>query len=148
MAMIRWDPFKEMMNLQDEVRRMMRNSFLKEEPGRDNGEETWSPAVNMYEKDERLIVEVELPGLEVEDVNISIEDDVLHLEGERKVSDEAKEGNALRLETAYGRFERYVPLPYKVDAEKSEAKVCNGMLKMTMPTHQEAKPRQIPVKTA
>jgi HSP20 family protein len=148
MSMIRWDPFKEMMNLQDEVRRMMRDTFLKEEPGEEPGEKTRSPAINMYEKDEQLIVEAELPGLDVEDVHISIEDDVIHIEGERKPPDDMKEGNMLRMETAYGRFERYVPLPYRVDADKSEAKVCNGMLEMIMPMHQEAKPRQIPVKIA
>jgi HSP20 family protein len=147
MAIIRWDPFKEMMNLQDEVRRMMRNNLLKDER-REQEEDTWAPAIIMYEKGEDLIVEAELPCLEAEDIHVSIEDDVLHIEGERRFPDGAREGNLLRAEIRYGRFERYIPLPYKVEREKSEAKVCNGMLTMIMPMHQEARPRQIPVKIA
>ncbi len=148
MAIMKWDPFKEMMNLQDEVRRMFRKNFLRQEPRGDENEETWSPAINLYETDKNLIGEAELPGLEIGDLEISIEDDVLHIEGERRFSEDIKEENILRMETSFGRFERYVPLPYKVDTEKIDATVCNGVLKITMPMLEEAKPKHIPVKVA
>jgi HSP20 family protein len=148
MAIMKWDPFKEMMNLQDEVRRMFRKNFLRQEPMGDENEETWSPAVNMYEKDNKLFVEVELPGLEIDDLEISIEDDVLHIEGERRFSEDIKEENILRMETSFGRFERYLPLPHEVDTERMDATVCNGVLKISMLMLEQAKPKHIPVKVA
>jgi HSP20 family protein len=148
MTIVRWDPFRDLMNLQDEVNRLFRRSFFREvEPGtRAESSATWAPALDMYESDSALTVEAELPGLEAKDIEISLEDDILHIKGERKFTDEVKEENYHRIERAYGYFERNVPLPRKVDKDKVAATVTDGVLKIEMPKAEETKPRQIPIK--
>jgi HSP20 family protein len=99
----------------------------------------------MHEDGDKLTVEVELPGLDAKDIDISLEDDILHIKGERKFANEVKEENYHRIERAYGYFERNVPLPRKVDGEKVSASVNGGVLKIELPKAEEAKPKQIPI---
>ncbi len=146
MAIVRWDPFRDLMNLQDEVNRLFRRSFFRGAEPASETVATWAPAIDMYETDEKLTVEVELPGLEAKDVEISLEDDVLRIRGERRFSSEVKEENYHRIERAYGMFERSIPLPRKVDEEKVSATVSDGVLKIEMPKVEEAKPKKIPIK--
>lgn len=149
MAIVRWDPFRDLINLQDEVNRLFRRSFFREaEPvtGAMETAVTWAPAVDIYETDDNLTVEAELPGLEAKDIEISLEDDILHIKGERKFTGEVKEENYHRIERAYGYFERNVPLPRKVEEGKVVATVIDGVLRIEMPKAEEAKPRQIPIK--
>ena len=146
MAIVRWDPFRDLMNLQDEVNRLFRRSFFRGVEPAAETVATWAPAIDMYETDDKLTVEVELPGLDAKDIDISLEDDILRVKGERKFSNEVKEENYHRIERAYGYFERNVPLPRKVDAEKVTASVSGGVLRIEMPKAEEAKPKQIPIK--
>ena len=146
MAIVRWDPFRDLMNLQDEVNRLFRRSFFRGVEPAAETVATWAPAIDMFETDDKLTVEVELPGLEAKDVEISLEDDILRIKGERKFSSEVKEENYHRIERAYGMFERTVPLPRKVDEEKVSATVSDGVLKIEMPKVEEAKPKKIPIK--
>jgi HSP20 family protein len=148
MAIVRWDPFRDLMNLQDEVNRLFRRSFFRgtEVPASVETAATWAPAIDMYEDDDRLTVEVELPGLEAKDIDISLGDDILHIRGERKFEGEVKEENYHRIERAYGYFERNIPLPRKVDENKVAASVAGGVLKIEMPKAEETKPKQIPIK--
>jgi len=148
MAIVRWDPFRDLMSLQDEVNRLFRHSFFRG-PGEsaDLAEATaeWAPSVDVYEREGKLFVEAELPGLEASDIDISLEDSVLTVKGERKFTDEVKEENYHRMERAYGYFERRVGLPRKVDEENIHATVTDGVLKVEMPELEEAKPKKIPV---
>ena len=146
MAIVRWDPFRDLMNLQDEVNRLFRRSFFRGVEPAAETVATWAPAIDMFETDDKLTVEVELPGLEAKDVEISLEDDILRIKGERKFSSEVKEENYHRIERAYGSFVRAVPLPRKVDEEKVSATVSDGVLKIEMPKVEEAKPKKIPIK--
>jgi HSP20 family protein len=146
MAIVRWDPFRDLMNLQDEVNRLFRRSFFRGAETVSDTAATWAPAIDMYETDDKLVVEAELPGLDAKDINISLEDDILHIKGERKFSNEVKEENYHRIERAYGYFERNIPLPLKVDADKVSATVSDGLLRVEMPKAEEAKPKQIPIK--
>jgi HSP20 family protein len=148
MAIVRWDPFRDLMNLQDEVNRLFRRSFFREvEPsGGIESQATWAPALDMYENDSTLTVEAELPGLEAKDIDISLEDDILRIKGERKFTNEVKEENYHRIERAYGYFERNIPLPRKVDKDKVSASVSGGVLKIEMPKAEEVKPKKIPIK--
>lgn len=146
MAIVRWDPFRDLMNLQDEVNRLFRRSFFRGVEPAAETVATWAPAIDMYETDDKLTVEVELPGLEAKDVEISLEDDILHIKGERRFSSEVKEENYHRIERAYGMFERTIPLPRKVDEDKVSATVADGVLKIEMPKAEEAKPKKIPIK--
>lgn len=146
MAIVRWDPFRDLMNLQDEVNRLFRRSFFRGLEPASEAVATWAPALDMYETDDKLVVEAELPGLDAKDVEISLEDDILHIKGERKFSSEVKEENYHRIERAYGLFERTIPLPRKIDEDKVTATVSNGVLRIEMPKAEEAKPKKVPIK--
>jgi len=148
MAIVRWDPFKDLLNLQDEVNSLFRRSFFRSvEPlTAVEGTASWAPAIDMYESDDKLTVEAELPGLEAKDMEITIEDDTLRIKGERKFSNEIKEDNYHRIERAYGYFERNIPLPRKIQEDKVVATVKDGLLRVEMPKAEEAKPKQIPIK--
>jgi HSP20 family protein len=125
MAIVRWDPFRDLMSLQDEVNRLFRHSFLRGAgPSTDLAKATaaWAPSVDVYEREGKLFVEAELPGLEASDIDISLEDSVLTVKGERKFEGEVKEENYHRMERAYGYFERRVGLPRKVDEENIHAR--------------------------
>jgi HSP20 family protein len=147
MAIVRWDPFRDLMNLQDEVNSLFRRSFFRgaDRPAAVEAAAAWAPALDMHESDDKLTVEVELPGLDAKDIDISLENDILHIKGERKFSEEVKEENYHRIERAYGYFQRNIPLPRKVDHEKVSASVDGGVLRIELPKAAEAKPKQIPI---
>ncbi|MDD3718473.1 MAG: Hsp20/alpha crystallin family protein [Actinomycetota bacterium] len=148
MAIVRWDPFRDLMNLQDEVNSLFRRSFFRgaETPAAAETAAVWAPALDMHESEDKLTVEVELPGLEAKDIDISLDDGILHIRGERKFASDVKEENYHRIERAYGYFERNVPLPRKVDQDKVSASVQGGVLRIELPKAEEAKPKQIPIK--
>jgi HSP20 family protein len=103
------------------------------------------PAVNVWEDSDAFHLEAEVPGLKQEDVNIAVtQRNVLTLSGERKAED--GEGRWHRRERGFGRFQRVLRLPAPVDADKVEAKLENGVLRLTLPKHEDAKPRRIAVK--
>lgn len=108
----------------------------------------WAPAVDIYENDGELVVEAELPGLEKGDIKVNVEDGVLTLKGERKLSEETKEEDYHRVERAYGTFTRSFTLPDTVDAEKISAKHKDGVLRVSLPKKPEAKPKVVDVKVA
>ena len=105
----------------------------------------WVPACDIYETDKDIVVKAELPGLKKEDVFVSIENNVLMLRGERKFSDEVKRENFHRVERTYGEFLRSFTLPTFVDTTKILAEFKDGILIVTLPKREEAKPKQIEV---
>ncbi len=147
MAMLtRWEPMRDFVALSRAVNRM-----IDEEPFTPLFRETqdlstWAPAVDVYEDAESVRLTAELPGLEHKDVDVRIENGVLTLTGERKLEDEEKKDNYYRIERRYGAFTRSFTLPTTVDADKVKAEFKNGLLKITLPKREEAKPKQIKVK--
>jgi HSP20 family protein len=105
----------------------------------------WSPALDVYEDKDNIIVKAELPGLKKEEIDISIHEGSLHVSGERKQETEQKNTETYRTERFYGRFHRSLSLPKAVDAAKVEASYKDGVLTVTLPKSEEAKPRQIQV---
>ncbi|HEU4414434.1 MAG TPA: Hsp20/alpha crystallin family protein [Candidatus Angelobacter sp.] len=103
------------------------------------------PAVDVYEDEQNLVLKLEVPGLNEEDLNISLENDTLSVQGERKFEKEEKEENFHRIERRYGSFTRTFKLPKTVDSEKVEASYEKGILKITLAKKAEAKPKQIKV---
>lgn len=103
------------------------------------------PAIDVFENEESLVVNVEVPGLKKEDISISLEDGVLFVSGERKPGPLHETATVCRCETALGKFERQIGLPYKVDADKITAAYHNGILTVTLPKAEEAKSKQIPI---
>ena len=141
-----WDgsPFDQFYTLRDEINRLF-------EPvagtGRGSGLFTvWSPALDIYEDKENLTVKVELPGMKKEDINISLHEGVLSISGERKQEEKLEESDRYRSERFYGRFQRTVALPKPVAAGNVKAGYKDGILTVTLPKTEEAKPKQIEVR--
>ena len=106
---------------------------------------TWSPAVDMFEKDDQGVIKAELPGLDKNDISLDLQNGVLTLKGERKYENEVKEENYYRREMSCGKFIRSFTLPADVDADKIKAEFQKGLLTVEVPKPEEHKPKQIPV---
>ena len=110
--------------------------------------EGWTPALDIYEDKDKYVAKAELPGMRKEDIDVSLEGNTLTISGERKQEEEKKEGDTYRSERYFGRFQRTVTLPAAVDANKIQAIYKDGVLTVTVPKTEEAKPKQIEVKTS
>jgi HSP20 family protein len=147
MAIVRWwDPLRDLSSIQEKMNQLFEDT-LSRTRGREEGLAAgmWTPAVDIYETGESVVVKAELPGLTKEQVGIEVKDGVLTLKGERKVEREVKEENYHRVERAYGTFQRSFSLPASVDQEKIGATLKDGVLEVTLPKKEQAKPKQISV---
>ena len=146
MDLIRWNPWNEFVSLRERMNRMFEDSLFRPERHEDGvGLGAWSPAVDMFEKDDKFVIKAELPGLDKKDVNVDLQNGVLTLKGERKHESEVKEENFYRREMSYGKFMRSFRLPADVDADKIRAEFQNGLLTVEVPKPEEHKPKQIKV---
>lgn len=107
----------------------------------------WLPALDVSEREDAVVVQAEIPGMKREDLDISVQDSHLTLSGEKKESEEHKEGEFYHSERRYGTFRREIPLPVGVDADNVEATYRDGVLTVTLPKSEEAKPRRIEIKS-
>jgi HSP20 family protein len=110
--------------------------------------EGWTPALDIYEDKDKYVMKAELPGMRNEDIDVSLDGNTLTISGERKQEEEKKEGDTYRSERFFGRFQRSVTLPARVDASKIQAAYKDGVLTVTAPKSEEAKPKQIEVKNS
>jgi HSP20 family protein len=108
----------------------------------------WAPAVDIFENGDDLVIRAEIPGVEKDDVDISVRNNSLTLRGERKREQEINDDNAYRLERSYGNFVRSFTLPRTVDSSRISAKYSNGVLDIILPKAEEAKPKRIEIATA
>ncbi len=138
----RWDPFRDLVRMQEELTRAF-DDRLTFRPGESMG---WTPACDIYEDGDEVVVRAELSGVEPKDVDIRFENGVLTLKGERKLEKEDKRENYHRVELSYGTFTRSFALPGTIDSEKIRAEAKNGVLSIHLPKKAEAKPRAIQVK--
>ena len=140
----RWEPMREMMTLREAMDRLFDDAFTRPLNIREGG---WSsPAVDMYQTDDEVVVRVALPGFKADEVQINVTGDVLHLEGEMKQQEEKKERAWHIREQRWDSFERSIALPTEVTADKAVADFENGILTITLPKAEEVKPRTIAVK--
>jgi HSP20 family protein len=137
-----WAPFDRLASLRDEVDRLFDFSWPTRDSGLFSG---WSPAVDVHDEKDNLVVQVELPGLKKEEIEISLHDGVLTISGERKTERENKEGETFRSERYFGKFQRSVTLPTQVDSDKVQATYKDGVLTIDLPKAEAAKPKQINV---
>jgi len=144
MDIIRRDPFKELTTLREEIDRIF-DSFFGRVPAVAEREVAWLPALNLEETDDEFIVKVELPGLKKEDVKIHLTDDSLTISGERKMEKEEKGKTYHRVEMAYGRFQRTITFPSEVEPDKARATYKDGILTITVPKSEKAKPKEIEI---
>ena len=146
MAVVRWDPFQDLITLQDRMNQIFEQT-LDRSRGKREGmtASAWSPPVDIYETAENLILKAELPGLSKNDIDIQVRDNRLTLKGERRHEKEVKEENYLRVERAYGAFQRVFSLPTDIQPDKIHATFKDGVLEVTIPKAEVAKPKQITV---
>ena len=148
MAIVRWEPFRDLVSLQDRMNRLFDDAFRG--GGRTAADEdwtlgAWAPAVDIYEQDGNIVLKAELPGVNPKDVDVRVENNILTLRGERKFEGDVKKESYHRVERAYGAFTRSFTLPNVVDTAKIKAEYKDGLLRMTLPTKEEAKPKQISI---
>lgn len=147
MTLVRWRPRSDVFRFRNEMDRLF-DDFMERFPARRGvGEHIWNPDVDIQDSENEVIVKAELPGMEQSDVDVSIKDNVLTLKGEKKQEQEKeeKEQNFHRVERTYGSFTRVFTLPTTVVADKAAAKFKNGILTITLPKAEEAKPKEIAI---
>lgn len=151
MAIVRWEPFRDLLSLQERMNRMFNEQYRG--AGHASDDEwalggSWAPAVDIYEQGNDIVLKAELPGVDPKDVDIRLENNVLTLRGQRKFENEVKRESYHRVERSYGSFSRSFTLPSVVDQGSIKAEVKDGILKVVLPKREEAKPKQIEVNVA
>jgi HSP20 family protein len=149
MALVRWDPFRELEEVSDRLNRM----FARPATRTANGKETmtvadWLPSVDISETEGEYQIKAEIPDVKKEDVKVTVEDGVLTIQGERKHEKEEKGRKYHRIERSYGSFVRTFSLPDVIEADKVKAEFKDGVLNLHLPKSEKAKPKSIEVKVA
>jgi HSP20 family protein len=146
MAIVRFDPFRDLAVLHDRVNRLFGDAYGAREEGVLS---SWVPAVDIFENEKKeLVLKAELPDIRKEDVSVTVENNMLTLSGERKVDSEVKKEHYHRLERSFGSFSRSFSLPTTVDTGKIGADFRHGVLTVRLPFREEAKPRAINIDVA
>jgi len=146
MALVRWEPVRELSSLQSEMNRVFNTFFDTPAAGAGNGGgvRRWVPSMDLVETDDHFVLRADLPGLAEGDVAIELEDNVLTVSGERKSEHEEKEG-FYRMERSFGQFRRSLTLPDGIDAEKIAATFDKGVLEVRIPKPEARKPRRVAI---
>src|SRR5258705_1224533 len=142
-TLTRWEPFRGTTSLQDQVNRLFSDVF--ERKGEESSLTAWAPSVDIYETEHELVVKADLPEVDPKDLDIRVENNILTIRGERKFEKKVNEENYLRVERAYGSFARSFTLANTVNSEAIKADYQNGVLRLSIPKREEAKPKQIKV---
>ena len=151
MSVSRWDPFQDLLSIQDEMNQLFTRA-VGQQPRSGQAESArqrmWAPALDISERKDAYVVSVELPGVKPEDLDITMEDGLLTIQGERQFSQESTEQQYHRVERRYGSFRRSITLPSQVQADAIEASFENGVLEVVVPKAEEAKPKKISVRAS
>jgi HSP20 family protein len=141
-----WDPFRDLESIQNEMNRMFDSSLVKW-GDRDTSllEGAWSPAVDIYDSKDTVMVKADIPGMSKDDIDVSVHNDILTIKGEKNHEKEIKEKDFVRTERFYGSFQRAIRLPAGIDAAKVGANYKNGVLEIILPKKEESKPKQLKI---
>jgi HSP20 family protein len=144
MTIVKWDPWPELRAMQEQMTRLldMSKDRVAGEPFEQG---LWQPPVDIYEDEDELVVKMEVPEVEQEDIDVQIEDHTLIIQGVRRLEREEKKPNYQRIERSYGNFRRVFSLPSSVDSERTSARCEKGVLKIVLPKKEQGKPRLIEV---
>jgi HSP20 family protein len=143
MALVRWDPIRELDSLQGDMNRLF-DRFFEGRTGNATSRR-WIPAMDLVETEDHLVLRGDLPGMTEDDVNIEIKDNVLTVSGDREAEHEDKGEGYHRVERSFGSFSRSLSLPHGIDPEKVDAKFDNGVLEVRIPKPAEAKPTRVQI---
>ena len=147
-SVTRWDPFRELDELQNRFSTMFGRAPVKKEGDKREALTVaeWAPLVDIVEDDKQYTIKAELPGVKKEDIKVGVQDDVLTISGHRHYEKEEKDKKFHRVERAYGSFARSFPIPEDSDGQKVSAEFKDGILKVQLPKTAQVKPKQIEVK--
>ena len=146
MAVIRWEPARELQAIQQEMNRLFGSAFDAQGTTTNGGlGNRWIPPMDLVEDDEHFVVRADLPGIEEKDVNVELQDNVLTISGERKSEIDQRNEGYHRIERAHGTFVRSLTLPEGIDADGLKAKFANGVLELRIPKPEQRKPRKVAI---
>ena len=145
MAVVKWDPFRDLISIQDRMNKLFEQTLSRSRDEEGIAATTWTPAVDIYETPETIVMKAELPGLTRDDLDIQIRENTLTLRGERRFAKDVQEENYLRIERAYGSFQRSFTLPTTIQQENVRAVFKDGVLELTLPKAESAKPKKIAI---
>jgi HSP20 family protein len=145
MALIRWEPTRELQSLQQEVNRLFGTAFDSQAGGTGSVARRWVPAMDLVEEDGRFVLRADLPGIGEQDVSIELEDNVLTISGHRSSEHEDRRDGYYRIERASGSFSRSLTLPDGVDPQSIEASFENGVLEVAIPKPEARKPHRVAI---
>jgi HSP20 family protein len=144
MGIVKYAPFRDLQTMQDQMNRLLDMAWNRN-IGEELREGVWQPPVDIYEDEDSVVIQAEVPDIDQKDIEVRIEDNTLTLRGERKHNREVKKENYHRVERYYGQFQRSFALPHTIDQEKVKANCERGLLTITLPKREETKPKQINV---
>jgi len=144
-TLVRWDPFRDLVSIQDELNRLFGRTFTGPEAMRPAASGQWMPAMDVFETEDKIVATLELPGIEPKEVDVAVEDSTLTVSGKREFTSETNEDNYHRVERRYGSFTRSISLPQTVDTEKVSARFDKGVLTIEVPKVERAKPKRIEI---
>ena len=147
MALIRWEPVRELNTIQSEMNRLFNTFFDSPTPGGNGGAtlRRWIPAMDVTETDEEYVLRADLPGMSESDVNVELDRNVLTISGERKSEHEHRSKGVYRVERASGSFSRSLTLPEGVEADSIQASFDSGVLEVRIPKPEQPKPRKVQI---
>jgi HSP20 family protein len=137
--------FRGQSTLQDQINRLFNDAFERTGSSQESNLTAWAPAVDIHENEHELVVKADLPGVDAKDLDIRVENNILTIRGERKFEKKVNEDSYLRVERAYGSFSRSFSLANTVNPDGIKADYQDGVLSLTVPKREEAKPKQIKV---
>ncbi len=138
----KWEPFSDLVSLRDDMDRLF-ETFFGQHP--EDREGFWAPILDIEESNGNIVVKAEIPGMEKDEIKVSVRNNMLSISGERKQEIETKDKTFHRIERSYGKFSRTITLPSEVDADKIKAAYKDGVLNITLPKPESMKPKQIEV---
>jgi HSP20 family protein len=153
---VRWDPFRDLMSIQNDLSRLFDRTLAGGDGGTgrelatsgSGGAGSWAPALDVYETEDKIELTLDLPGIDPEDVDLTVEDSTLTVSGSREFRADVDEDGFRRVERRYGSFARSLGLPATADAEHIDASFDKGVLTITIPKHEESKPKRIEIKAS
>jgi len=145
MAIVKWDPFRNITTLQDRINRLFEDAFPRQPDTEDDLVCAWRPLVDIHENEDGFVIQADLPGVDKQDVAVAVKDNVLTISGERKADGPADENNYFRRERICGTFQRSFSLRTMITPDRIKASFKNGVLKVEIPKPQEEKARRVTV---
>lgn len=144
MALVRWDPVRELSGLQTDMNRLF-DSFFNEAEGEKGAHRRWIPSMDLMTTESDIVLKADLPGLSEDDISVEVRDGVLTVSGERRAEHESDEQGYFRVERSFGQFSRSVTLPEGIDADAVSAHMDDGVLEVRIPKPAERQPKRIEI---